>query len=359
MNVRIKSQFMICRGSSTNIRFFVDFRNIMSSGNIRLTASNAQSLGIRISTKRTFLSFEKENSSLNRTDEGDSDTHSRRRFTTTDLILNKDILNQLSEINGELVSTSEETGALTSRCTSKMVDSDSSPCIFVKNLPSVIQPQTPGTQDCAFTTVMVRNIPNRYDQDSLISFIQSMGFAFNFFYCPIDRLSRANCGYFFVNLLDHDTALEFMRRFEGLQLPAFRSRKVCSPCWARIQGYSSNVDYYLNSTLMQLSHELRPRVFDLSGCEYQGAPKLESVNSRKVFVGGLSPGTTAETIGIHMSQFGEVEDVSIILDSNSRTSRGFCFVTFRSIDEAIKCVENKQLHFIDGRSLGIRPYSRH
>jgi hypothetical protein len=213
-----------------------------------------------------------------------------------------------------------------------------------------------------FTTVMVRNIPNRYTQDSLIALIKSLNFRFNFFYSPIDRNSRANCGYFFVNLLTPGMAVDLLRKFEGLQLPAFRSAKVCSGCWARIQGYSANVDHYFNSPLSRLNREFRPRVFDVDGNEVSLASypaiSVEAPHSRKLFVGGLCPQTTAQTIEHHLSQFGPIEDVSIILDSASRSSRGFCFVTFENPESAKLCVETKQAHFIDGRSLGIRPYTK-
>ena len=350
----------------------------------------AQCLGVKVTSKKTFLTFDKENAVKNDFTPG-SRTMSRRRFTTTDLVMNKELLDRVrslhetdSAISGELVALSENSSPSpshdhdqsddkrASHCSQATWDFDYSPLRQVSSLqqyPLMVQTPQVDSQSCSsspgdsgFTTVMVRNIPNRYNQDSIVDLLRSMGFKFNFFYCPIDRNSRANCGYFFVNLISHEMAISLLAKFEGFQLPAFRSSKVCSGCWARIQGYSANVDHYFNSPVSRLNREFRPRVFDVSGkevlinsMETQSSTHLQE---RKVFVGGLSPQTTAQAVEDHLSQFGPIEDVSIILDSGNRTSRGFCFVTFKHAEDAKHCVNNKQSHFIDGRSLGIRPYTK-
>lgn len=355
----------------------------------------AQNLGVKVISEKTFLTFDRSVSSYpeNRNPLDIANYHNRRRFTTTDIIMNKDLIEQLASMSpsprdfvGKLVEHPDESMTVkvgstgddvrrSSICSQLTLDFEVEHEEFKKKLasdPSFLCVQTPMTgpvhmlnalkeyDASSSTTVMIRNIPNRYTQDSLISLLHRLGFTFNFFYCPIDRNSRANCGYFFVNLVTHEMAQNFMQTFQGLQLPAFRSNKVCEACWARLQGYSANVDQYRDSPLAHLPREFRPRIFKPDGTEvpiFRSQPRIDELKLRKVFVGGLSPSTSAETIRRHLSQFGEIEDVSVILDSGNKASRGFAFVTFVNSSSVLTCVEAKTEHFIEGRSLGIRPYS--
>ena len=348
----------------------------------------AQNFGVKVTSEKTFLTFDEaiygKSKTANPAD--GSRYHNKRRFTTTDLVMNKEIVEKLRTIGmdpakmvGEvdrenetvynIVSTDDDFRR-NSVCSQITMDLEAEAWKF-SDLPSLFaQPPHASSSlilsalaednTASNTTVMIRNIPNRYTQDSLISFLRGLGFNFNFFYCPIDRQSRANCGYFFVNLLTHEMADNFMGTFQGLQLPAYRSNKVCEACWARVQGYSANLDHYQDSPLAQLPREFRPRIFKPDGSEVPIARqerRMDQLKLKKVFVGGLSPRTTAETVRQHLSQFGEVEDVSVILDSSNRASRGFAFVTFEEAASVHLCVEAKASHFIEGRSVGIRPYS--
>ena len=49
------------------------------------------------------------------------------------------------------------------------------------------------------TTVMIRNIPNRYSRETLVEVFQDFVGTFDFFYLPIDAVARANIGYAFIN----------------------------------------------------------------------------------------------------------------------------------------------------------------
>ena len=53
------------------------------------------------------------------------------------------------------------------------------------------------------TTVMLRNIPNRYSQVSLLEEIDQEGFkgTYDFFYLPMDTQNRTNVGYAFINFM--------------------------------------------------------------------------------------------------------------------------------------------------------------
>jgi hypothetical protein len=71
-------------------------------------------------------------------------------------------------------------------------------------------------------------------------------------------------------------------------------------------------------------------------------------NDRKIFVGGLSPASTETSLVKYFSEFGPVEDATVVCEANK--SRGFGFVLFRdNIPPAI--LEKK--HIIDQRRCGV------
>jgi hypothetical protein len=76
--------------------------------------------------------------------------------------------------------------------------------------------------------------------------------------------------------------------------------------------------------------------------------------SKKVFVGGLGPGTSAKTLRSYFGQFGTIIDCAVIADGTTRRSRGFGFVEFQDeIPDGVLDVD----HTIEQRRCGVRPYS--
>merc|ERR1719452_5015 len=70
----------------------------------------------------------------------------------------------------------------------------------------------------------------------------------------------------------------------------------------------------------------------------------------KLFIGGLDGRTTDDSLRAYFEQFGEIVDVIVVKDPETKRSRGFGFVTFADsymVDEAQK----KQPHNIDGRDV--------
>merc|ERR1719269_236357 len=77
-------------------------------------------------------------------------------------------------------------------------------------------------------------------------------------------------------------------------------------------------------------------------------------NGRKIFVGGLSPNSTAESLIKHFCEFGKISDASVIHEAVSRKSRGFGYVEFaEKIPDGLLDME----HFIDQRRCGVRGYN--
>jgi len=118
----------------------------------------------------------------------------------------------------------------------------------------------------AETTVMLRNIPNRYTQGMLLSLLDEHNFksTYDFVYLPMDFRNGVNLGYAFVNLLQHEDALHFMETFQGFSRWFFDSAKVCEVSWAHPhQGLHEHVERYRNSPVMHptMPEEYKPMVF--------------------------------------------------------------------------------------------------
>ncbi len=73
----------------------------------------------------------------------------------------------------------------------------------------------------------------------------------------------------------------------------------------------------------------------------------------KLFVGNLSRSTSEDTVKNAFEQFGQVASVKIILDRETRASRGFGFVDMPENDEAQKAIAEMNGVELDGRNLTV------
>mmetsp|Transcript_20394 Transcript_20394/g.70663 ORF Transcript_20394/g.70663 Transcript_20394/m.70663 type:complete len:342 (+) Transcript_20394:110-1135(+) len=104
------------------------------------------------------------------------------------------------------------------------------------------------------TTMMVRNIPNRYTQRELIRELETLGFAgsFDFFYAPIDTGSMGNVGYAFVNFVTGDWADHCLSILSGYTFKKHQQKartKVATVSVAHLQGLEANLRHYENSAV--------------------------------------------------------------------------------------------------------------
>jgi len=125
------------------------------------------------------------------------------------------------------------------------------------------------------TTVMLRNIPNKYSRDMLVEQLShKYKGMFDFMYLPIDFKNKCNVGYGFVNFRTAELCSQFVQSFNGVDvrkcLPGFNSRKVVEVTPARVQGLQDNVRRLRNSPVMsQLKDhpDWLPLLFDEDGIE--------------------------------------------------------------------------------------------
>ncbi|KAJ8763567.1 hypothetical protein K2173_002450 [Erythroxylum novogranatense] len=131
-------------------------------------------------------------------------------------------------------------------------------------------PVVPVRPDADNTTVMIRNIPNKYTRELLMDFLDNYCMvenqsqkaevqrselvnettvsAFDFLYLPMDFAKGANKGYAFVNFTDPRAAWNFHRATDNQPWDLFQSSKIREIACARIQGKEQLVSHFHNST---------------------------------------------------------------------------------------------------------------
>jgi RNA recognition motif-containing protein len=232
------------------------------------------------------------------------------------------------------------------------------------------------------TTVMLRNIPNKYTRAGLLGALSDFGFdpaTCNNLYLPMDTDSGCNLGYAFLNFVSHGHALEFKERFDGCRLPSSGSRKICSVVWANKQGLfqfangqqtaigmsSSLLNDPYNAMQFCPAPPIPPYAYPMTGDiptqfdtvrYHQLPPSVGETN--KIFIGGLPVSTTDEDLYNYFSKFGPIKECNIIINRETGLSRGFGFVDFvyqesvRIVDEA----QQRRPHVINCRVVSVRFY---
>jgi len=115
------------------------------------------------------------------------------------------------------------------------------------------------------TTLMIKNIPNKYSQKMLLAALDAYRGQFDFFYLPIDFKNKCNVGYAFINFVQPKYIVPFFEKFNGHTWEKFNSLKVCNITYARIQGKQGMIDHFRNSRLLIEDKVCRPLIFYSDG----------------------------------------------------------------------------------------------
>ncbi|KAL6877553.1 hypothetical protein ACP4OV_012768 [Aristida adscensionis] len=129
------------------------------------------------------------------------------------------------------------------------------------------------------TTLMIKNIPNKYTSEMLLEVIdETHKGAYDFFYLPIDSKNKCNVGYAFINMASPAYIVSFYQAFTGRKWEKFNSEKVVSLAYARIQGKALLINHFQNSSLMNEDKRCRPMLFDPERADISNQILLDGTN---------------------------------------------------------------------------------
>ncbi|CAK9179692.1 unnamed protein product [Ilex paraguariensis] len=126
------------------------------------------------------------------------------------------------------------------------------------------------------TTVMIKNIPNKYSQKLLLNMLdnhcihcnEQIGHgddqplsSYDFAYLPIDFNNKCNVGYGFVNMTSPQATWRLYKAFHLQSWEVFNSRKICEVTYARLQGLEALKEHFKNSKFPCNTEEYMPVVF--------------------------------------------------------------------------------------------------
>jgi len=116
------------------------------------------------------------------------------------------------------------------------------------------------------TALMMRNLPNDYTRDMVLTLLDSKGFQgyYDFFYLPVDFQRGSGLGYAFVNFVSHGYAEHARQVFQSFKDWKIPSQKVLEVSWSGFsQGLEANIERYQNSSVLHPSvpEEFKPLLF--------------------------------------------------------------------------------------------------
>ncbi|KAK1408703.1 hypothetical protein QVD17_40701 [Tagetes erecta] len=129
------------------------------------------------------------------------------------------------------------------------------------------------------TTVMIKNIPNKYSQKLLLNMLDSHCIhcneqiiggddgdqplsSYDFVYLPIDFVNKCNVGYGFVNMTSPEATMRLYKAFHHQNWEVFNSKKICEVSYARLQGLDALKEHFKNSRFPAAAEEYMPVVFE-------------------------------------------------------------------------------------------------
>lgn len=102
------------------------------------------------------------------------------------------------------------------------------------------------------TTLMIRNIPNKYTGKSLRNEInKSNKDRYDYFYLPIDFSNKCNMGYAFINFIHRAYILDFYYQYNDKNWTMYNSEKVCKITYGRIQGKDQLVSHLKDKKVLK------------------------------------------------------------------------------------------------------------
>ena len=95
------------------------------------------------------------------------------------------------------------------------------------------------------TTIMIKNIPNKFNRDLLLSIInQNFKGTYDLFILPTDINKYKNFGYAFINFTSSYYIPYFYYMFNGKMWSSTNSKKICELTYSKVQGKANLLGHY-------------------------------------------------------------------------------------------------------------------
>ena len=112
------------------------------------------------------------------------------------------------------------------------------------------------------TTLMIKNIPNKYTISSFLDEINTyFKFTYDIFYLPIDYVNKCNLGFAFINFVEPFHIILFHELYSGKKWKKFNSEKICELLYAKYQGKKELIGHFEKGKVLSFeSEEKRPLI---------------------------------------------------------------------------------------------------
>ncbi|GLJ21485.1 hypothetical protein SUGI_0396730 [Cryptomeria japonica] len=97
----------------------------------------------------------------------------------------------------------------------------------------------------------------------------------------------------------------------------------------------------------------RITITNLAAAANSSPGQTGDLTQRKLYIGGLSYDTATDKLLEVFSKYGEIEEGSVAYDKNTNKSRGFAFVTFKTVEAAKRALKEPN-KTIDGRGVNVK-----
>jgi len=112
------------------------------------------------------------------------------------------------------------------------------------------------------TTVMIKNIPNKYTISSFLDEINPFfKNTYDIFYLPIDYINKCNLGFAFINFVEPFHIILFYELYRGKKWKRFNSDKKCELLYAKYQGRQELISHFEKGKVLLFdSEDKRPLI---------------------------------------------------------------------------------------------------
>lgn len=83
-------------------------------------------------------------------------------------------------------------------------------------------------------------------------------------------------------------------------------------------------------------------------------PRSDPGDCGKIFVDGITGGTTVAMLSEHFGKYGEIKDVAIMVDKYTGKRRGYSFIVFESANAVDSVLADLASHTFDGKTLDVK-----